>query len=299
MIAVVASTDCFSDASAQIIKASKLPSLARSACGLSDYTNDLMFFMSGGVPVDSRALGLLAKGDSIALIRYDLPAADAIQSGIEDGAALVNSKIDKVVNITPTTADLSAAASSAIAAHTDAIIPFVNESQATAAIKQLKQLGYDGKIIVPASVLGSTALASLGSAADGVIGESAEYPAVADSLTGPVFEQYKKELAAIGEDKPDNYGDFTNWLAVHAFKQIAEEDGVELTRQGALKALQGQTDFEYTGTTPAFDLAGATVGPIKGGPRITNPWVAKLVANDGKWTWDDKWTNAFDPKQNQ
>jgi branched-chain amino acid transport system substrate-binding protein len=299
MIAVVGSTDCFSDASTKIIEASKLPSLARSACGLADYSNKLMFFMSGGLPVDSRALGLLAKGESIALIGYDLPAADAIVSGIRSGAEQVNGSVDKVIHITPTTADLSAAASAAIAAKTDVIIPFVNNSQSTAAIKQLKQLGYQGKILVSTWVFGKSALASLGSLADGVIGESSGFPAVAADASGALFEQYQKELDAIGEDKPVNYGDFTNWLAFHAFAQIAAGDGVEFTRAGILKALRAQTSFEYAGSTPAFDLAGATPGPIKDAPRTTNPWIGKLVAKDGEWSWDGKWINTFDPEQVQ
>jgi branched-chain amino acid transport system substrate-binding protein len=299
LIAVVGGTDCFSDASAKIIESSKLPVLGRSACGLTDYTNKQMFFMIGGVPVDSRALGLLAPNETVALIRYDLPAADAIQDGIEAGLQEVGGKIIKVVNITPTTSDLSAAASAAIAAKADVIIPFVNQSQATASIKQIEQLGYAGKIVVSQSVLSNTALASLGSAADGIVGEAAQYPADATGLSGPIWDQYRSELKAAGDDKPDYYRDFSTWLSFRAFKQIAEGNGVELTRDGILKALEAQTNFEFKGTTPAFDLAGSVPGPIKGGPRITNPWVAQLIAQGGQWKWDGKWLNAFDPTKSQ
>ena len=71
------------------------------------------------------------------------------------------------------------------------------------------------------------------------------------------------------------------------------EPGVEISREGILKALSAQSDFSYSDAGPPWDLGVTEPGPMKGQPRVTNGWVAELVAENGEWTWNGKWLNAF------
>jgi ABC-type branched-subunit amino acid transport system substrate-binding protein len=291
LLAVVGGSNCFSDASAAILKSSGLPWLAPSGCGANSYTSPQFTAVNGGVVGDAHALGNLVGSQKLAgvVITFNLPQADVIVNGITDAAKAAGGSIVGAVRVDPSTADMTAAVSTALQEHPQAVIPQTSAAQTVATVQALKQQGYTGKIVVAASQVSATTLASLGSAAGQIVGVTSGAPVMAPDANLPALKQFRAEMAAAGaKDSQITSGSFTTWLTYHEFYDAANK-AATLDRAGVLAAAKSLTGWSYQESNPPMSFAAP--GPLAGFPNIVMHWSAMLTVANNKWVWDGKWVD--------
>jgi ABC-type branched-subunit amino acid transport system substrate-binding protein len=291
VVAIVGGEVCFSDASDSILKSSGLPWLAGSGCGANSYTGPEFTLMAGGVVGDARALGSLVAAQNLpaAIITFNLPQADVIVNTITDAAKAGGGSVVGTVRVDPSTTDMSAAVSTALQHHPQAIIPQTSTAQIASVLQALKQQGYTGKIVLAASQVPGSTLASLSSAAGQIIGATSSAPVMAPDADLPALKQFRTEMAAVGGKDKDLNNSFPTWLAFHQLYDAASK-AVTLDRPGILAAAKGLTDWQYRQSNPPMTFSAA--GPFTGYPNIVMHWAALLTVADNKWVWDGRWTDT-------
>jgi ABC-type branched-subunit amino acid transport system substrate-binding protein len=291
VVAIVGGETCFSDASDAILKSSGLPWLAGAGCGANSYTGPEFTLTAGGVVGDARALGSLVAAQHLpaAIITFNLPQADVIVNGITDAAKAAGGSVVGTVRVDPSTTDMSAAVSTALQHHPQAIVPQTSTAQIASVVQALKQQGYTGKIVLAATQVPASTLASLGSATSQIVGATSEAPVMAPDADVPALKEFRADMAAVGGQEKDLTNAYPVWVAFHQFYDAASK-AATLDRAGIMAAAKGLTDWTYNQSNPPLNFSAA--GPFTGYPNIVMHWAALLTVANNKWVWDGKWVDA-------
>jgi branched-chain amino acid transport system substrate-binding protein len=282
--------DCFSDASAAVLERSGLLMLRAVACEVGDLTSPQITSIDNGLVLSPIGIGTIAaQYKTVSLIEYNLAQTEVLSNYAIDAIKAAGGKVEHVVRYDPSTVDLSAAVSTAIQGNPGAIAVSSGEAQTASAIAAARQQGYKGKIVVGAAQMSAKTLASLGSAANNVIGVATLAPIMAPDAekTIQAIGEYQREVSAVGA--PQTPPGFEAWLTVYQFRDVAEKAS-KIDRAGLLKALTSLTNWSYLGSNLPVDFS--KPGPFPGAPNVRTHWVAPLVADNGQWVWNGKWVDV-------
>jgi branched-chain amino acid transport system substrate-binding protein len=290
IVAMVGTADCFSDASAAVLKQSGLLELRASSCETGNFTSPQVTSIDNGLLLGALGIGAVAaKYKTVSYIGYALAQAQVIAGSTIAAIKAAGGKFDHKVQFDPASVDLSSPVSAAMQGNPGALAISTGEAQIADAITAAAQLGYKGKIIVPAGEVSSKTLASLGSSANGVIGVADLAPEMAPNAakTVPAIREYDKQTSAVGA--PQTPAGFDAWLSIYQFRDVAEKAS-KIDRAGLLNALKSLTNWSYMGSNLPIDFANP--GPFPGAPNVRTHWVVALVAKNGQWVWNGKWLDV-------
>jgi branched-chain amino acid transport system substrate-binding protein len=290
IVAMVGTADCFSDASAAVLQQSGLLDLRASSCETGNFTSPQMTSIDNGLLLGAVGLGAVAaKYKTVSYVGYALAQAQVIAGSTIDAIKAGGGKLDHNVQFDPTSVDLSTPVSAAMEGNPGVLAISTGEAHIAGAIKAAAQLGYKGKIVVPAGELSAKALASLGSVANGVIGIADLAPEMAPNAAKlvPAIRQYNTQTSAVGA--PQTPAGFNAWLAVYQFRDVAAKAS-KIDRAGLLKALKRLTNWSYMGADLPINFA--KPGPFPGAPGVRTHWVAVVTAKNGQWVWNGKWIDV-------
>jgi ABC-type branched-subunit amino acid transport system substrate-binding protein len=279
--------DCFSDASATVLKQSGLLELRAIACEPGDLTSPQITSIDNGLLLSPKGIGAIAaKYKTVSYIGYNLAQSKILATNVVNAVKAGGGKMAHVVGYDPTTLDLSAAVSTAIQGNPGALGISSGEAQTASAITAAAQQGYKGKILIGATQMSAKTLASLGSAANNVIGVANLAPNMAPNAanTIPAIRQYDQQVSAAGA--PQTPPGFEAWLTVYQFRDVAAKAST-IDRAGLLKALKSLTNWSYMGSNLPINFS--KPGPYPGAPNVRTHWVAPLTVKNGQWVWNGKW----------
>jgi ABC-type branched-subunit amino acid transport system substrate-binding protein len=291
MVAVVGGDDCFADAADALLKSSDLPWLASFGCSANSYTGSEFTLLGGGVVADALAVGSLVAQEKTPaeIITFNLPQADVIVSSTTAGAKAGGGTILGAVRVDPATVDMTAAVAEALKTHPQAIVPETSAAQISSTVQALKQQGFTGKIILAATEVPANTLASLGGAANQIIGASSTAPVAAPGATLPAITEFRTEMTAQGATSAQMTSQaFETWLAFHQFYDAAAKV-TSVTRASILAAAKGLANWQYEQANPPMTFSAP--GPFQGYPNIVMHWAAFLTVRNNQWVWNGKWTD--------
>jgi ABC-type branched-subunit amino acid transport system substrate-binding protein len=163
------------------------------------------------------------------------------------------------------------------------------EGQVASAVKAAAQQGYKGKFVIDENYMSAPTLATLGSAANNVLGTATYAPIAAPNAAKlvPAIRQYTKQMAAAGA--PNTPPGFAAWLTVYQFRDVAAKAST-ISRAGLLKALKKLTNWSYMGADLPINFA--KPGPFPSYPNARTHWIAELTVKNGQWVWNGKWVDV-------
>jgi ABC-type branched-subunit amino acid transport system substrate-binding protein len=279
--------DCFSDASAAVLQQAGFLQLRSIACNAIDLTSPQITSIDYGLLLSPKGLGTVAaKYKTASYIGYNVAQSKILENTYAASVKAAGGTIDHLVEYDPTTVDLTAQVSTAIQGNPGALAISSGQAQTGSAVKAAAQLGYKGKVIIGATQMDATTLASLGSAANNIIAVAPLAPIAAPNASKlvPAIREYNKQMAAAGA--PATPTGFEAWLTVYQFRDVAAQAST-ISRAGLLKALKKLTNWSYKGSNLPINFA--KPGPYPGYPNARTHWIAELTVKNGQWVWNGKW----------
>jgi ABC-type branched-subunit amino acid transport system substrate-binding protein len=263
-----ASKYAFSAPATKAFASAGVPLVGTLAVDAEDYTNAIVFMLSGGaVGVAGQGSALQNAGaKTIGLISADNPGGrflpQFLKPVLENESDLVNETylpLDPSVDVTPFVGRVMRANPDgvAIAESTDLNVKLV---------LALRQAGYQGKIALVASTLGPDAIKKLGSAADGLIAV-ASYEAPS-TTTNPTIQRFVTEMGRFAKGAAQDEFSLNAWLTVHFIAdELAKLKKIDAT--SLLAALNASPTVDL-GVAPPFKLGdGKTFLKLPRVPRAT------------------------------
>ena len=149
-----------------------IPMIGSSPIEVEDFTNELVFPISGGAIAGAPGVGIAlqeAGAETIALITGDVEAGRQLPALMTPALAEEDDLVQEVYVPLDPSADYTPQLSQLVSANPDAIAVFGSSDINVRAISGLRSAGYTGLIGLPGTGLGPEGLETLGDAAEGLI----------------------------------------------------------------------------------------------------------------------------------
>jgi len=230
-----------------------IPMLGSSPVETEDFTNELVYPISGGALAGAPGVGIAlqqAGAETIALITGDVEAGRSlpglITPALENEDDLVQ---ETYVSLDPS-ADYTAQLSQLVSANPDGIAVFGSTDINARAVAGLRSAGYTGLIGMPGTGLGPDGLETLGDAAEGAILVSSFDAPNGGQSAG--IQQFNDEMDTYAPDAPRTELAVNAWASVHLFADIlADLDTIDAA--SLVAALDGR-EVDLDGLAPPFTL---------------------------------------------
>ena len=213
----------------------------------------------------------------VAFIGQDNEYGHAILDGVKEAAARDNVEVVEVALTETNSTNVNPSVLSAKRASPDALVLGTDNAQTTLVLKQVKQLGWDIRIVAGSSAAGTGSSTTVGPA-----GEAAEglYGAAIAALPNSDTDAVKKYHEAMKKYRPDADSDNIYALVFYAqqqvFFEILRRMGNDLTWENFQKVSESLKSFE-TGLLPPI-----TFGELPGGHTGSHGVIIAQYLN-GKW----------------
>lgn len=257
VVAVVGDNDSFGDSLNPILQAAGIPRIGNGALAASDYTSPISFPLDGSAPdiFDGAMIEFARMGISKqAVIVLDVPPAQPIAQGLAAAAKTIKTPNGTPVSLDTIEVPLTAADYTpyAQALHTDnagAVIGDIGDPQLEGVMSAAKTLGYQMDFYTPAENLPTPDAKTVVGLGQPTYGDSAFPPS---SSSAPAAVQYRSDMSAAQKggianaSVVDDTG-FTSWVAMQAFKIVAQSIKGSLTAKSLLAALDAAKNVTVPG----------------------------------------------------
>jgi ABC-type branched-subunit amino acid transport system substrate-binding protein len=216
----------------------------------------------------------------IVIMRDDPNPAGPIISALITGGLKARgiSEVKDVVGATASDPTFATAAAQATSGGTDGIVINGAPQNVASMVKALRAGGYNKTIAVPSLLFPAQVIAALGSAADGVIVDSALR--FTTDTTNPGIAKYLADMKKYRPKAAINDASLQGWSAMQLFAKAAV-GAKRFTNVGLLAAFRAVARPINIGTAGPWSIVGKT-GKIPGFSRIVNPTVVFGTVRGGK-----------------
>lgn len=232
----------------------------------------------GAATTAGEAVALVKAGAKhIVVARVDNPASAITDTFVNAALAPYHLKIFKDVPVPATAPDLSSYVADATSGGADGVLVAMNQNQGDQFLEALRQAGATLPIAAASSVLPPTAVATLGSAADGVLVSSEFLPIDAG---GPGISAFLADLQKYEPTAEKDDFSLNGWVAVDAFdKAISQLHLTNITATTVLAGMKQVRDLDLGGVVPNWSTV-----PLKvpGLSQNFNPAVMLARVQSGK-----------------
>ncbi|MGW1028546.1 ABC transporter substrate-binding protein [Streptomyces sp. NPDC002577] len=282
--AVVGGSDTYRDAAKSQIEAAKMPFVGVYPIAGFDLSSQLSFNVNGGIAVELHGLAqdVVASGaKKVGLVTLDIPVADVARKTVGEVMKAAGVEIVNNVQLSPSTADLSASAQQVTKGNPDAVLWLTFAAQTGVAVKALRETGYKGTVAFAASAFDRKKLEDMG--ADGPLTAGLVLPPAWDTSTA-YGKQFNEDMKAYEPDGTIDELSLNSWLSVRGFAQLASTlDRVD--RASVLGGIRKTAKVKTGGLTPAIDFSTRSPLPYA---AVYNPAYTTVHVKNGEVTWDGK-----------
>jgi ABC-type branched-subunit amino acid transport system substrate-binding protein len=253
-----------------VLEPAGIPYIAPAALSAEEFSSPISY------PIQAGAVGFAGLGqkageacESVAVVRYDVPAAAGAVRLIGAGLAKAGQQPAADVKVPPTTTDFSSVARTA--GESDCAVVALPTEQYQALSASAQGLGLETTYYAAS---GSIAGEVLESGAPAIEGDT-----MVSSFLASSASEWDQAKEAAGEDLDwDSVYVQNTWVGYQVFREVAEALS-SIDAASVKEALDSATSVDTGGLTAPIDFSKPL--PVPGLNRITNTKVVYLTAEDG------------------